>query len=641
MDKPFFSQKVLALSFLMAMSMVAVEVVSWVSIFSFAVLLWKFGSERWGWKPLGRRTTGVLSVLLLLQVLFEYRTLVGQEPAYTFLLGLSALRVMDYRNERDHRFLVMLGFVLISVKALFNLDIYWVLPSIFSFFGFWFSLLPQGLPGRGRFLFRIFLLSLPLMAVLFFAFPRVVMPWAMSRGSTYGEIGFSDQMNPGKVAELAGSTVMVFRARIDDTPLKTSEELYWRGSVLGNSRGLSWRPQRTNLKAVKEDVPKGSFYEVALEPTSQNYLFTLNGTENVELETGSVIPLQSGLFRATRPLFNTTVYRALFNPNYIDQELPTESDLQIPTLSGRVAEWVERIKREYPKPEERVEELKNLFAETGFFYTLNPGVYSANDLEEFLFDRKRGFCEHFAGAYGTLARALEIPARVVVGYQGGLYNPWGDFWKVAHKDAHAWVEIFHNGQWMQIDPTRWVAPLRLVIGATSFFALSEEDQRAFARDISWKPQVSSDLLLWDQMTFWIDDLNYRWTYFLIDFDRSAQKSLLQEVLNDKTRFLIFAIVGAILLTLLVRFLSFGRESTSESKRLLQMVEAWGKKHHVPRNVSEPPLTYLKRLEDKYPNLSQVLDDIGRHYDQQSYRQTPYLGDSKKLEQLWKTEASKV
>lgn len=641
MDKPFFSQKILATSFLLAMSMVAVEVVSWVSVFSFVVLLWKFGSERWSWKPWGRRTTGVLSVLLLLQVLFEYRTLVGQEPAYTFLLGLSALRVMDYRNERDHRFLVLLGFVLISVKALFNLDIYWVLPSLFSFFGFWFAMLPQGHPGRARYLARVFLLSLPLMAILFFAFPRVVMPWAMSRGSTYGEIGFSDQMNPGKVAELAGSTAMVFRARIADTPLKTSEELYWRGSVLGNSRGLSWRPQRTNLKAVNEKVPGGSYYEVALEPTSQNYLFTLSGTENVELEAGSVIPLQSGLFRATRPLFNTTVYRALFNPNYVDLEAPSEADLQVPSLAGRVGEWVERIKREYPSPEERLEQLKNLFAETGFFYTLNPGVYSANDLEEFLFVRKRGFCEHFAGAYGTLARALEIPARVVVGYQGGLYNPWGDFWKVAHKDAHAWVEIFHNDQWMQVDPTRWVAPLRLVIGATSFFSLSEEDQRAFARDISWKPQASSDLLIWDQMTLWVDDLNYRWTYFLIDFDRSAQKSLLQEILNDKTRYIVLTIVLMTLLVLLVRFLSFNRKSQSEAQRLLFMVEEWGKKQRAPRNINEPPLSYLKRLETRFPQLRQVLDDIGRIYDQQSYRQLPITADTKRLKKAWKTETSKV
>lgn len=641
MDKSFFSQKVLATSFLLAMTMVAVEVGSWVSLFSFVVLLWKFGSEKWRWKPLGRRTTGVLSVLLLLQVLFEYRTLVGQEPAYTFLLGLSALRVMDYRNERDHRFLVMLGFVLISVKALFNLDIYWILPSLLSFFGFWFSLLPQTLPGRGLFLVRIFLLSIPLMAALFFAFPRVVMPWAMSRGSNYGEIGFSDQMNPGKVAELAGSTAMVFRARINETPLKTSEELYWRGSVLGNSRGLSWRPQRTNLKAVTEAVPNGSYYEVALEPTSQNYLFTLDGTENVELEVGSVIPLQSGLFRATRPLFNTTVYRGLFNPRYVDREVPTESDLQIPRLTGKVAEWVELIKRDYPSPEERIEQLKALFSETGFFYTLNPGVYSANDLEEFLFVRKRGFCEHFAGAYGTLARALEIPARVIVGYQGGLYNPWGDFWKVAHKDAHAWVEIYQNEQWVQVDPTRWVAPLRLVIGATSFFALSEEDQRAFAREISWKPPTSSDLMLWDQVTFWMDDLNYRWTYFLIDFDRSAQKSLLQDILNDKIRYLILGFAFLILLGVLVRFFSLGRRSESESQRLLLMVEVWGEKHQIPRNVGEPPLTYLRRLEAQFPILSRVLASIGRTYDQQSYQQVQPSVDTKKLQKLWKTESSKI
>lgn len=641
MSRSFYSQTILAMSFLLAMAMVAVEVGSWVSLFSAGVLFWKFGAEKWNWKPLGRKITGALSVLLLVQVLLQYRTLVGQEPAYTFLLGLSALRVMDYRNDRDHRFIVLLGFVLISVKALFNLDIYWIVPSLFSFFGFWFSLLPQDFPGKGKFLFRIFLLSVPLMAILFFAFPRVVMPWAMSRGSPYGEIGFSDQMNPGKVAELAGSTAMVFRASLGKTPLKTSQELYWRGSVLGISRGLSWRPQRTNLKAARDEVTDGSYYEVALEPTSQNYLFTLTGTENVELESGSVIPLQSGLFRATRPLFNTTVYRGLFNPRYSDQEPPSESSLQIPPLTGRVKEWVDRVKRDHSSIPERIEQLKTLFSETGFFYTLNPGVYSANDLEEFLFVRKKGFCEHFAGAYGTLARALGIPARVVVGYQGGLYNPWGDFWKVAHKDAHAWVEIFHGDRWQQVDPTSWVAPLRLIIGATSFFALSEEDQRVFARDISWKPQASSDLLFWDQLTFWMDDLNYRWTYFLIDFDRTAQKSLLQDILNDKTRFILIGFASLAVLALMMSLLSIRRNSQNEAQRLFLIVESWGTKHHLPRNISEPPLSYLKRLESSYPKLHDELKKVGQFYERQSYQQTESSEDIKTLLKKWKSASSKV
>src|SRR4029077_2653011 len=63
------------------------------------------------------------------------------------------------------------------------------------------------------------------------------------------------------------------------------------------------------------------------------------------------------------------------------------------------------------------------FRAGGFAYTLSPGTYAGADpLEEFLFERRRGFCEHFAASFATLMRAAGVPARVVLGYQGGRLN---------------------------------------------------------------------------------------------------------------------------------------------------------------------------------------------------------------------------
>ncbi|MBO9666167.1 MAG: DUF3488 domain-containing protein, partial [Bdellovibrio sp.] len=196
MTRTFFSQRYFSLAVICSMAMVAYEVTPWMALFAFGLLVWKWGAEKYQWPLLSRRWTGALSVLLLAQVLLQFRTIIGQEPSYTLLVGLSALRVMDYGNDRDHKFVVLLSFILISVKALFSIDIYWVVPSAFSFWGLWYSLLPEKVPARGKALVRIFVLSTPLAVLLFFGFPRLVIPWALSRGSAYGQIGFTDELNP-------------------------------------------------------------------------------------------------------------------------------------------------------------------------------------------------------------------------------------------------------------------------------------------------------------------------------------------------------------------------------------------------------------------------------------------------------------
>jgi transglutaminase-like putative cysteine protease len=98
----------------------------------------------------------------------------------------------------------------------------------------------------------------------------------------------------------------------------------------------------------------------------------------------------------------------------------------------------------------------------GYTYTLDPGVYGANTADEFWFDRKEGFCEHIASAFVVLMRAMDIPARVVTGYQGGELNRVDGYWIVRQSDAHAWTEVWIADRgWVRVDPTAAVAPGRI------------------------------------------------------------------------------------------------------------------------------------------------------------------------------------
>ncbi|WII73048.1 DUF3488 and transglutaminase-like domain-containing protein [Bdellovibrio sp. 22V] len=641
MKRSFFAQIYFALAFLGAMLMLAIEVPAWIAVFSLIIVLWKWAAEAKKWKPLPRRWTGVLSILLLIQVLVQFRTLIGQEPAYTFLLGLSALRVMDYENERDHKFLVLLGFVLVSVKALFSLDIYWILPSALCFAGLWFSLLPAHLPQRTSALAKIFLISTPLALILFFAFPRFVLPWAMSRSSSsYGEVGFSDEMNPGRVAELATNLETAFRAKIQNLDQKRIRDLYWRGSVLSESRGLSWRPQRVGLQTPPNINHSLATYEVALEPTGQNFIFVLDGTVNVVMEN-PVMPLRYSLFRSTRPITKTTVYQGFWDENFVDNQTPAEEFLQTPPLRGRVLDFVESIQDRNLDETGRLAELEKFFSDKGFAYTLSPGIYGVNDLEAFLFHRKRGFCEHFAGSYATLARALGIPARVVVGYHGGKYNPRGEFWKVSQRDAHAWVEVYTQGAWRRVDPTNWVAPLRLSLGGEEFFNLSEEEQSAFARSMDWRPSQTQSLWGWDDLSYWFEDLNYRWTYFLVEFDRGSQQSFWKGIGAYKAEAIVIVLLVILLFVLIFRSLFRQKDLLNEEQVLLQAIERWGTSQRVPRDPAETPLQYFEKLSEKFPQTRSVLEMVQEHYDSVVYAQKAPSSSSKELLKLWKKVGKKV
>jgi hypothetical protein len=265
-----------------------------------------------------------------------------------------------------------------------------------------------------------------------------------------------------------------------------------------------------------------------------------------------------------------------------------------------------------------------------------------NDLEAFLFYRKRGFCEHYAGSYATLARALGIPARVVIGYQGGRYNPVGEFWRISQRDAHAWVEIFHDKKWQRIDPTEWVAPLRMIIGADEFFDLSETEQRAFARDINWRPTNSDQSLLWDRLTFLADDLNYRWTYFLVEFDRTAQQSFWTELAALKIQVVFGILFVLVICALLLRSLFKTKSKLTEEQLLLANIQDWGRNQHLPQELGETPLNYLKRLGSKFPNREPLINLIQDYYDQKIYagKEIDRL-NAKDLTKRWKSLGKSV
>jgi protein-glutamine gamma-glutamyltransferase len=156
----------------------------------------------------------------------------------------------------------------------------------------------------------------------------------------------------------------------------------------------------------------------------------------------------------------------------------------------------------------------------GYNYTLEPGIYGRDTADEFWFDRKEGFCEHIASAFVVLMRALDVPARVVTGYQGGEQNSVDGFWVVRQSDAHAWAEVWHKGRgWVRVDPTSAVAP-----GRTGAFQRLAAPRGLVAQTLS---NLSPDFSL-QWRAAW-DAVNNRWNQSVLNYTQGKQLNLLREI----------------------------------------------------------------------------------------------------------------
>lgn len=86
------------------------------------------------------------------------------------------------------------------------------------------------------------------------------------------------------------------------------------------------------------------------------------------------------------------------------------------------------------------------------YSTKAPDGDGLENIKNFLTD-KRGFCVHFASAMAVMARALDIPARVAVGFTPGTADERGTH-TITSNDAHAWPELYFDGVgWLAFEPT--------------------------------------------------------------------------------------------------------------------------------------------------------------------------------------------
>jgi protein-glutamine gamma-glutamyltransferase len=515
----------------------------WLSAIAGAILVWR------GWiaiKGQSLPSRWWLLVLLLVATgltFWSYRTLMGRDAGVTFIVLLLALKTLEMRAQRDAFVIFFLSFFTLLSNFFFSQSLLIAASMMLGLWGLLTALVNSHMPVGRPPLWRaaktaggMALLGTPIMVVLFVLFPRISPLWGMPGDAMAGRSGLSASMQVGTIANLALDDSIAMRIEFDGTPPRQSD-LYFRGPVLSTFDGREWRPLRsgfpeqlqtpTNLSVQGEPIR----YRVTLEPNNRPWVILLDASPSAPALPGYTTSMNAALQWTTdRPITDLVRYRAesyvRFAHGPLRQGVGLQDYLELPPgFNPRTLQWAVDMRRDprYANADGAtlVAALMDRLRTGGYTYTLDPGVYGANTADEFWFDRKEGFCEHIASSFVLMLRALDIPARIVTGYQGGETNAVDGFWTVRQSDAHAWAEVWLAGQgWVRVDPTSAVSP-----GRTGTLQRLQAPQSAIAQALQGvvSPQFSINLRAsWEAM-------NNRWNQWVLNYTQAKQLNLLRNI----------------------------------------------------------------------------------------------------------------
>ncbi len=511
----------------------------WCSAGFIVLFGWRLGLVISG-RPLpGAFLRVVAAVAIMAGVFAEYRALFGRDAGVALLVLFLGLKLMEMRARRDLFVVIFLCCFLLITGYFHSQGIAMAAATLAALVTLVASMLTmqfrkQEITVRRRFRYAATLLlqALPIAAVLFVLFPRTAGPlWGLPGDAHGGKTGLSDTMAPGDIAELAQAEDVVMRVQFRG-PAPARDRMYWRGPTFGSFDGRSWRAVNTppvpRLDALVSPPSPGDVADVAytttVEPASHRWLLVLDRPVSVPIIDGrSVEVLPSLGLRADRPLTERFQFDGLARPDGLVGVQETEATLRPylrlpagsnPRAQALARQWLAEAPGEAPR--QRIERLLQWLRDGNFTYTLAPPLLGQHTVDEFAFDTREGFCEHFSSAFVFLARTLGVPARVVTGYQGAEANTANGYWIVRQSDAHAWAEVWLAGSgWTRVDPTAVVAPERIVRGgrlSRQGSALRGGDQE----DDGWLHAFRLNL----------DSVTHAWNRWVLSYDRSLQTSLL-------------------------------------------------------------------------------------------------------------------
>ena len=496
--------------------------------------------------------------------------------------------------------------------------------------------------GRMRTLGVLGVSALPLLVVLFLFFPRLPPLWSVQLSSSQATTGVSDSMSPGDIASLSQSTELAFRVEFAQARPAQSE-LYWRGLVFSDFDGVTWRPNRrvqqqwqpgrqppnwlARSLATANNKTEPKSYEITLEPTQQQWLFGLDYPlpQNKDTRLTSDFTLIK-----EEPVSEQLRYEVLrYAPMQIDPilddvsraanlTLPSAGNLQTQNLAKQL------FAQSGSDPERYIQAIQRWINQTEFRYTLSPPPLDEDRIDSFLFETKAGFCEHYSSSFTFMMRAVGIPARVVAGYQGGEMSRGGNVWEVRQMDAHAWSEVWLEGQgWVRVDPTAFVAPERVEQGMD---ALTQSRGASLFGEGAAAQVSYQQYQMLQALRRLSDQASYYWQKDVVGYDQDKQAGSLLKWFNIRSiseQIAWLAASAITVISLLVFMIWYRRRKQwhPADRPLIKLSSKVAKNDRaLSRHDNEGALAWLKRLENSQAHglNGEGLQEVSRHYRQLRY-----------------------
>ncbi len=608
-----------------------------VVIITLLPLLWRVGAEIRGWKPLPALIRHGATALALLTLYLSQGGMAGRRAAVSLLTVMLALKLIECYRIRDARLIVSFSLFLCATQFMFTQGIMMpfygaatiiiVLVTLtqlhrneaFTAFDETPSVSASLFSELG-FSFRLLVLAIPVGLSFFLFFPRWITPlWGIPEATLDAKSGLSDSMSPGSIQNLFMDDSPAFRITFEGS-VPQAAELYWRGPVFWNFNGETWRGSiYGNHLGVQSQPDKNGAkwnYTVQLEPNEQHWLFSLDYPATTPAQSRITIDYQ--ILRG-QPVTQLLQYSIISDPDFVDSPSLSvnlkSSALKLPDgFNPRTRKLIDQWKREGLHGQAMVRRVLSHFNQEAFHYSLQSPLLGKHSVDEFLFDTRTGYCEHYASAFTVMMRMAGLPSRVVTGYQGGWYNFIGEYLLVRQSDAHAWSEVwFPDDGWTRVDPTAAVSPLRIARG--SLGALSSP-RHIF--DFTWLRNFRNG----------IDIVQQRWNDWVVKFDANSQMQMFStfglERLTPSMLVIILFVVIALFSLLLLPFIL--RVKGPDRKDPLRVV--WLKflkrlkKAGFEASPSTGPIELAHAAALQLPRDSRSINQVADLYSRSRYSRSP-------------------
>lgn len=594
------------------------HLVWWYPLMACSLIAWRFWQIKMAAAPSPKWLQLPLVMALGILVWLLFRSFSGIEASVSACIGLLGIKALELPHSartvdtsqnftRDHWVLTFLGLFTLSAHFLVSQSLTSSVQVVLGLAALLYVLVlshsklpakPYGLWSRPvRVTLILVVFGAPFMAAMFFLFPRFAPLWSLQEQKTVSVTGLTSEMRVGDMGEISRDNKIILRLQMDAPPNLDSKDIYLRSYVLPRFDGRTWKSYRQG----NPEVAKQKAFLDAPEFAGRGY--------TVMLEDG-------------KP-FHTSISTDSRNDPESKSRTYLQAAAALPLGSNpRTSQWIQGLAQDAPFKNFDTTDWSNyllgVLKSGGYRYTLEPGTYGLHVVDELLFDRKLGFCEHYATAYVVAMRSLGIPARVVTGYQGAETNPIDGLQVVRNSNAHAWAEYW--GQlpaspewtWRRVDPTAVIAPARIQ-NAESF---NQAPQQLVAQGRGvWSSSLLAPVFksLWRARQSW-EATNHAWEAWFFGYNQAAQMSWLKRLgiddpsWKDLVQLLDIALLGLFGLGIIV-YVWRGRQGIDPWMALVEAIRNKALQQGVQLSEHATPREIALALPHRTMQMTQWLMDL--------------------------------